>query len=74
MLRSFIKMGSTVWEKNCHLVDAHLRVDYLKRLGEAGIDVERTMASGQLDVRPWEETCLRGDRFEQDAMLTSLRK
>jgi len=69
VLRSFIKDGIDAGEKSCHFVDPQLRVDYLKRLGEAGIDVERTMASGQLDVRPWEETYLRGDRFEQDAML-----
>ena len=69
VLRSFIKDGIDGGEKSCHFVDPHLRVDYLKRLGEAGIDVERTLASGQLEVRPWEETYLRGDRFEQRAML-----
>ena len=69
VLRSFIKDGIDGGEKSCHFVDPQLRDDYLKRLGEAGIDVERTMASGQLEVRPWEETYLRGDRFEQHAML-----
>jgi hypothetical protein len=34
-----------------------------------GINVESAMASGQLDVRPWEEAYLRRDRFELDAML-----
>ena len=69
VLRSFIKDGIDGGEKSCHFVDPHLRDDYLKRLAEAGIDVERAMASGQLEVRPWGETYLRGDRFEQDAML-----
>ena len=69
VLRSFIKDGIDGGEKSCHFVDPHLRDDYLRRLGEAGIDVERATASGQLEVRPWEKTYLRGDRFEQDAML-----
>jgi len=69
VLRSFIKDGIDGGEKSCHFVDPHLRDDYLKRLGEAGIDVERATASGQLEVLPWEKTYLRGDRFEQDAML-----
>jgi hypothetical protein len=35
----------------------------------AYINVEQAIASGQLEVRPWQEAYLRGDRFEQDAML-----
>ena len=69
VLRSFIKDGLDGGEKSFHIVDPHLRDDHLKRLGEAGINVERAMASGQLEVRPWEETHLSGDRFDQDAML-----
>jgi hypothetical protein len=51
------------------IADRQLRDDYLKRLGEAGINIERTIATGQLEVRPWEEAYLRGDHFDQDAML-----
>jgi len=51
VLRPFIKDGFDRGEKALHIVDPELRDEHLKRLGEAGIDVERTMASGQLDVR-----------------------
>ena len=69
VLRSFIKDGLDAGEKSFHIVDPHLRDDHLKRLGDAGIDVEHAMATGQLEVRAWEEAHLLGDRFEQDAML-----
>jgi hypothetical protein len=69
VLQSFIRDGIERGEKSFHIVDRDLRDDYLKRLGEAGIDIERTIAAGQLEVRPWEEAYLRGDHFDQDAML-----
>jgi CheY-like chemotaxis protein len=69
VLGPFIKEGFDRGEKALHIVDPELRDEHLKRLGEAGIDVERTMASGQLDVRLWQDVYLRQDRFDQDAML-----
>jgi hypothetical protein len=69
VLRSFIKDGLDAGEKGFHIVDPDLRDDHLKRLAEAGINVERAIATGQLEVRAWQEAYLRGDRFEQDAML-----
>jgi MEDS: MEthanogen/methylotroph, DcmR Sensory domain len=69
VLRSFIKDGIDAGDKGFHIVDPDLRDDHLKRLAKAGIDVEQAIATGQLEVRPWQEAYLRGDRFEQDAML-----
>jgi MEDS: MEthanogen/methylotroph, DcmR Sensory domain len=69
VLRSFIKEGFDRDEKAVHIIDPELSRDYLERLREAGIDVEGTIGRGQLDVRPWREAYLRGDRFDQDAML-----
>jgi hypothetical protein len=69
VLRSFIKGGLDQGEKAFHIVDPELREDHLKRLGEAGIEVERAMSSGQLEVRLWQNAYLRRDRFDQDAML-----
>jgi hypothetical protein len=74
VLRPFIKGGFDRGDKALHIVDPELRDEHLKRLGEAGIDVERTMASGQLDVRLWQDTYLRGDRFDQDAMLALIEQ
>ena len=69
VLRSFIKEGFDREEKAVHIIDPQQREEHLKRLGEAGIDVPRAIGRGQLEVRPWQETYLRGDRFDQDAML-----
>src|SRR6185503_10308384 len=69
VLRSFIREGIECGDKSCHIVDPALRDDHLRRLTNSGIDVEHAMASGQLEVRTWQEAYLRDDRFEQDAML-----
>src|SRR5712691_7700523 len=74
VLRSFIKDGLDGGERAFHIVDPELRGEHLKRLAEAGIDVERTMATGQLEVRPWQDAYLRGDFFDQDAMLAFLEE
>jgi hypothetical protein len=74
VLRSFIKDGLDAGEKGFHVVDPDLRDDHLKRLAQADINVERVIATGQLEVRPWQEVHLRGDRFDQDAMLALVDK
>src|SRR6267143_3748246 len=69
VLHSFIKDGFDGGERAFHIVDPVLREDPLKRLAGAGIDVEQALGSGQLEVRPWQDAYLRGNRFDQDAML-----
>jgi len=74
VLRSFIKDGLDRGEKAFHIVDPELREEHLKRLAEADINVERAMGTGQLEVRPWQDAQLRGDRFDQDAMLALIEE
>jgi hypothetical protein len=74
VLRSFIKEGIARGEKAFHIVDPELREEHLKRLAELGIDVERAMEAGQLEVRRWQEAYLRGDHFDQDAMLALIEE
>jgi len=69
VLHSFIKEGIDGGERAFHIVDPDLREDHLKRLAGAGINVEQALGSGQLEVRPWQDAYLRGNRFDQDAML-----
>src|ERR1700744_3026509 len=69
VLRSFIKDGFEQGDKAFHIVDSELWQDHLRRLAEAGIDVERALGSGQLELRRWQDAYLREDRFDQDAML-----
>jgi hypothetical protein len=74
VLRSFIKEGFQQGDKAFHIVDPELRENHLKRLAEAGIDVEQAMGTGQLELRGWQDAYLRGDRFDQDAMLALLEE
>jgi MEDS: MEthanogen/methylotroph, DcmR Sensory domain len=74
VLRSFIKDGFDQGDKAFHLVGPECRDDHLRRLADAGIDVEEAMGSGQLEVRLWQDAYLREDRFDQDAMLALIEE
>jgi CheY-like chemotaxis protein len=69
VLHSFVKEGLERGEKAFHIVDPDLRDDYVKRLAHDGMDVDGAIATGQMEVVPWQDVYLRGGRFEQDAML-----
>jgi hypothetical protein len=74
VLRSFIKDGFDRGDKAFHLVDPERRDDHLRRLAEAGINVQEAMDAGQLEVRPWQDASLRGERFDQDTWLASFEQ
>jgi hypothetical protein len=74
VLRSFITDGFDSGEKAIHIVDPELREEHLRRLGEAGFDVDAALESGQLEVRLWQDAYLREDRFDQDAMLALIKE
>ena len=74
VLRSFIKEGFDRGDKAFHIVDPELQGQHLERLVDAGIDVERAMGTGQLELRRWQDAYLRGDRFDQDRMLALLEE
>src|SRR3984893_18638059 len=69
VLRSFIKEGLERGEKAFHIVDPALREEHLKLLAEGGINVHRAIDTAQLEVRRWQDAYLRGDHFDQNAML-----
>jgi len=74
VLRSFIKDGFDEGDKAFHLVDPERREDHLRRLADAGIGVEEAIASGQLEVHPWEDGPLHGERFDQDTWLAGFEE
>lgn len=74
VLRSFFKDGVDRGDKAFHLVDPERREDHLRRLADAGIDVEAAVASGQLEVHPWQDGPLRGDHFDQDTWLEEFER
>jgi methanogenic corrinoid protein MtbC1 len=66
VLGPFVKDGIERGEKAFHVVDPARRVEHLHRLQAAGIDVRKARATGQLEVRGWDEVYLRGGRFDPD--------
>ena len=74
VLGSFYKDGFDRGEKATHIVEAEKRDEYLKRLAEAGTNVQEMMDTGQLEVLPWTAIYVRDHRFDQDAMLASVEK
>jgi hypothetical protein len=74
VMRPFIKDGFARGDKAFHLVDPERREDHLRRLGDAGIDVAEAIASGQLEVHPWEDGPLYGARFDQDTWLAGFEE
>src|SRR6266446_3314924 len=74
VLGSFYKDGLDQGEKAAHIADPEKREEHLKRLAEAGINVQQAMDTGQLELRPWREAYLRGDRFDQDAAVALIEE
>jgi hypothetical protein len=74
VLGPFIKDGFDQGDKAYHYVDPELRDKHLGWLAEAGIDVQEMMASGQLEVWPWQDSTLRGGRFDLSSWLTSFEQ
>lgn len=74
VLRPFITDGFDRGDKAFHLVDPERREEHIRRLAEAGINVQEAMGTGQLEVRPWQDGPLYGDHFDQDTWLASFEQ
>ena len=74
VLRPFITDGFADGDKAYHYVDPERREEHLSWLAEAGIDVPEAIGTGQLEVWPWQETTLRGGRFDLEAWLCTLEQ
>jgi hypothetical protein len=65
----YVKEGFEQGHKAFHIVDPNHRLNHLRRLEQAGIDVANAEARGQLEVRRWEDAYLRDGSFDQSRML-----
>jgi len=74
VLMPFFKEGIDRGEKIFHIVDSRLHNDHLGACRDCGIDVESTQASGQLEVRHWEDAYLRDGYFDGDRMIRILEE
>jgi hypothetical protein len=69
VLLPFVKEGIDAGEKILQLIDTDRRDDRRSSMALTGIDVAAAERAGQMQLVPWEETYLRGARFDQDSML-----
>ena len=74
VLRPFVTDGIDLGEKVYHYVDPERWDEQLRWLTEAGIDVRDAMGTGQLELRPWQDSTLRGGRFDLDTWLASFEQ
>ena len=74
VLLPLTKEGFERGEKVFHIVDREHRPERLRRLEEVGISPAAARRPGQVEVRAWEDSYLRGGRFDQDAMMTLLEE
>lgn len=74
VLAPFAKEGLEANDRIVQILDPERRDDRSRRLAAAGIDVAHAHANGQLDTRTWGEAYLRGNRFDQDAMLSLIQE
>jgi hypothetical protein len=74
VLLPFIREGFEQGDRAFHVVDPEHRREHLRRLEEAGIDVAKTLAAGQLEVRPWQDAYLRDGHFDQERMLALIEE
>jgi hypothetical protein len=70
----FLKEGIDRGEKILHIMDPHLRDEYLSAYSAGGIDVQTAEQSGQLDVRHWKDTYLQAGYFNADRMANLVEK
>lgn len=74
LLLPFSEAGVQAGERLFQVVDQAQLQERRRRLAGAGIDVAEAESKGQLEVRPWENAYLRGNRFDQYAMLELIQE
>lgn len=74
MLVPFTQDGSNNDEYLFQVVDKSRREARRQALKDGGVSVETAEAKGQLQIWPWEDAYLRGNRFDQQAMLDLIQQ
>lgn len=74
VLMPFIREGFDAGDRAFHVVDPAHRDAHLERLRREGIDVGSAEASGQLEVRRWQEAYLQDDHFDQYRMIETIKQ
>ena len=69
VLLPFIREGLELGERALHIVDPARRDDHIRRLRDAGIDIEEAIARGQFELLDWTQAHLREGNFDADQMI-----
>jgi hypothetical protein len=69
VLRPFIEDGFADGDKAFHYVDPARQEEHLRWLAAAGVNVAEATSTGQLEVRPWQDSTLDGGRFDVESWL-----
>jgi hypothetical protein len=73
VLMPFIKDGFEQGDRAFHVVDPNHRSTHLERLEREGIDVGGAEATGQLEVKRWQDAYLKDDYFDQYRMIDTIK-
>ncbi len=74
VLMPFFKEGAERGEKLFHVVDARKHDEHVAACAQCGIDVDKAQASGQLEIRHWEDAYLKDGYFDGDRMVSVLKE
>jgi hypothetical protein len=69
LLLPFAKDSYQSGDRLLQIVDKEHRDERRRRLSSYGIDLEKAEGAGKFEIRVWEEAYLRGNNFNQHAML-----
>jgi hypothetical protein len=73
LLLPFSKSGEAAGDRLFQVTDKARLAERRRRLADAGVNVEKTERSGQLELHMWENAYLRKNRFDQHAMLALIQ-
>ena len=65
VLVPFMVDGLERGERAVHVVDPERKATHAEWLGSAGVDVKRTLETGQLEIHTWPDVYLSGGRFDR---------
>ena len=74
VLMPFVKDGFAAGDRAFHVIDPKRQTEHRERLKLEGIDVTDAEASGQLEVRPWQDAYIKDDYFDQYRMIETIKE
>ena len=74
VLMPFIKDGFENGDRAFHVVDPNHRPHHLRRLEQAGINVADAEATGQFEVRRWQEAYIKDNYFDKYRMIETIKE